>query len=598
MSIDSTDLKPYKSLIIAELRENADKETAINELLNRIAKQFEIKKSGQRKLLKRKDAGEESGLETAFIHYRESRKARWTSEENVKDTINHLILICRLENRVAICVSDSGVRAGIIQVLRSSKAEERGFGLIEPIPSGILNAAFIKEGRTRTLWLSGTHRKTPIKADSKILVGLNLEDALDPLEDQTYYFSAARSILDNFVMPIGTSPRKSAIWAGTTKDWSDFCKAIKLFLEHIGSIKKPELSPLPVLATSTLKVKEIKDAFDVSLQPPELLSEDPALSSEYKENMEKWAYESFFNVTDTENQNFRAEVFLRDELLGTIDVTLDLSNPQRIDVHLEGEPASDHVRETHKELLHHCRNRQWLKIRYDSGHTFSDGTIFEVQYRDMHFDDFVWVDFKGFNIAQEKPEPLKEVGKHKSLFDWTYKYWPNTDGTQDLAGRWITSDDGSGEIADFIHLDDAAVPPVLTLIHVKAAGSKSRDRKISVSKYEVVTGQAVKNLRFIDRMNMHEGLKKGLHKKISKLVWYNREKATREKMLEALGAIGTRFKTKVVVLQPHLKKEKYENGYNSESSDGIRLKQLETLLLGARANCHALGADFTVICDA
>ena len=69
-------------------------------------------------------------------------------------------------------------------------------------------------------------------------------------------------------------------------------------------------------------------------------------------------------------------------------------------------------------------------------------------------------------------------------FDWD----PNKD-------QWLACDDGAMEIADFI-LFEAGPPGLIEVIHVKGAHSSSPNRGISVSAYEVVVGQAVKNLRF------------------------------------------------------------------------------------------------------
>jgi len=86
--------------------------------------------------------------------------------------------------------------------------------------------------------------------------------------------------------------------------------------------------------------------------------------------------------------------------------------------------------------------------------------------------------------------------------------------------------------------------PVLTLIHVKGSGSNSDGREISVANYEVVTGQAVKNLRKLDHRILESGLEEG---------------------------IG--------------------NGGQNET----RLKQLDTLLHGAKQACNGLQAEFWVI---
>src|SRR5262249_47459496 len=147
----------------------------------------------------------------------------------------------------------------------------------------------------------------------------------------------------------------------------------------------------------------------------------------------------------------------------------------------------------------------------------------------------------GYDVSKEKfwsgviPSNSHEIiGTEDSLFSWVKNKWRSPDAPPSAESGWLACDDGSMEIADFIHLDDQSNPPVLSLIHVKGAKSCERVRDISVSAYEVVVGQAVKNVRFLDRILLEEGLKAGLEHKIGKLVWRNGDLMTREDMLKAL----------------------------------------------------------------
>jgi hypothetical protein len=155
------------------------------------------------------------------------------------------------------------------------------------------------------------------------------------------------------------------------------------------------------------------------------------------------------------------------------------------------------------------------------------------------------------------------------------------------------------EIADFIHLDDQSNPPVLSLIHVKGAKSCKPSRDISVSAYEVVVGQAVKDVRFLDRILLEAGLEAGLEHKIGKLVWYNGDLRTREDMLKALSKIGASYRRCVVVLQPQVTQKKFEAvRANLAHKDIGRLKQLNTLLHGAQTSCRGVSAEFVVVGEA
>src|SRR5262249_43913603 len=157
--------------------------------------------------------------------------------------------------------------------------------------------------------------------------------------------------------------------------------------------------------------------------------------------------------------------------------------------------------------------------------------------------------------------------------------WPISRGQHALLAGWLACDDGAMEVADFIHLDDRSVPPVLSLIHVKGAGSREPNRGLSVSKFEVVTGQAVKNLRSLDRKILEQGMAEGIGRKVGGLVWHNRRTCTRQDLLRALAAVGNDYDRRVVILQPHLRRNALENArQHRRSRDSARLRQLDALL--------------------
>jgi hypothetical protein len=72
--------------------------------------------------------------------------------------------------------------------------------------------------------------------------------------------------------------------------------------------------------------------------------------------------------------------------------------------------------------------------------------------------------------------------------------------------------------ADFLHIETIGGKPTLSVIHVKAAGDESAGRGLSVSDYEIVTGQAVKNLRWVDRSALGDDLAKTLNSRIKEKV--------------------------------------------------------------------------------
>jgi hypothetical protein len=594
MPTNLEEIRPFKSLLLASVKQGGALQThvdaVVDDTLTMLAARDRVT------VQHREPARTTDGLTVGFVHYRETRRAAWTADERISDTFNHLVVVCRRHRQVAIYASDSRFRSAMSRRFRDSESLP-GLGTLEEIDPLLLNAVFVR-GPTRTLWLSGMHRRTSVKADTKVLSGVDLRDALDPLGDQSYYFSAARSQVKIGGVPVGVTPRKSSIWAGTTSAWTEFRDFVVRLLGELESAVGREEAPLPVLAIPEIKASILGEAYEVGLQPPELLADDPSIGAEERQEMERWAFKARFEIVDSTGSGLTAEVFLDDERLGTLVFEVEASNPARVAWSVTGTPASAAVAEELAAAQQHCEKASWLTVRYDSGHAVSDGAVFKTRFRDLPFRGFVWVDLAGFEVGREKPGKLDAIGTDTSLFDWVQRNWPNVDGTGGMPGGWLACDDGAMEIADFIHLDENTSPPTLALIHVKASNSSRPERKISVAPYEVVVAQAVKNLRHLDSELLAEGLRSGMSHRVGKLVWHDRERSDRAQMLSALGALGTNYQRRLVVFQPQVTKARHDAARSGgETLEFRRLQQLDSLLLGADADAHALGAPFTVLAE-
>ena len=592
-----SELKPYKSLLLARVQSSAPVKGVVDNLLTDLRELLSLGEDGPRTLISEVNEINARELAVGYLHYSEETPAPWTLNRNVVDQINHLILVCRRNRHLAIYLSDTRWRSGIVK--QFGKAGTKGLSLLHKIQPGLLNAAFIK-GAARTLWLSGAHARTSIKADNKILSGIELQDALDPLGDQTYYFTAARcaSDFDEDIVAVGTSPRGSRIWVGSSRTWDEFADPVNAILKHLQATITPVDAPIPVVAVSSIDTAKIADAFDLGIIPPELLSDEA--NERAREEMEEWAYYSHFRILKKSNADFTAEVTLKGTLLGTIEFQMDFADPENVKWRMESRAASDETEEALAGAVTVCNRPTWVKIWYESGHTIAEGHVLKIRHRDMPFQDFSWVDFSGHDVTKEKPSALDVavIGEEDSLFCWVKNSWP-LDGFGDSAGGWLACDDGSMEVADFIHLDDKSVPPRLSLIHIKASDNASPNRGVSVSDYEIVTSQAVKNFRYLDRTILTEGLESGVGKKVGKLVWYNRRRAKegRTGMLKALQSIGTSYRRQVVIIQPRLTQAREEYARkHPKSRDAARLRQLDTLLLEQENSCHGLQASLSVIC--
>jgi hypothetical protein len=246
-----------------------------------------------------------------------------------------------------------------------------------------------------------------------------------------------------------------------------------------------------------------------------------------------------------------------------------------------------------------CLRRDWLKVWYDSGHMLGGNQLWEGRFRDQPFLEFLWVPLGAFDVGKEKPLPaatVATIGTQDSLFCWVKNYWtvPNSGSP---AGRgWLACDDGAGERADFLHLDTVAGTPTLSLIHVKASGQRSADRGISVSDYEIVTGQAIKNLRWADQSRLAADLAGKLAGRVGDRVWYNGAPAAAADFIAAIAGMGANYVRNVVILQPRVRRTVVEAARTAAAGPAYRrLQQLDLLLLGARANVVGLNANIFVI---
>lgn len=578
-------------------------EPTVDAILTGLMEALQIGAAGNPLILNhRQPATMQGDIATGFIHFEEWRVPNWTFDQGLTDVTHHLAVVCRRGKYVILCFSDGGIRAGAAAAV--GKANLSGFSHLTLLPLGILNSAFVR-GRARTLWLAGTHRRTTTKADSKVLSGADLRAALDPLGDQTYSFTAARSDLVLGEMrqeKVGVAPRNSSIWAGPSTGWPDFLRFSEILFVQLENTV-PVDAPLPVLAVSSSELTAVKDAFDLAFSPPELLLDAPDLAGPDRAQIEYWALHTTFEVIpNPDTAHVDANVTIDGEALGTVHIDLE---PQRRKIvpRVNGESLSQDTSPKLAEVMKKCRTTGWLKIWYTSSHTFMDDQVFFTRFREFPFQGFEWCEFAGFNVGKEKPSKdeitheNKPIGTDDSLFCWVLKHWPNLDGSTTQPGGWLACDDGAGEMADFVHFDE--VTRKLSLLHVKASSSLSPAREVSVSDYELVTSQAEKNLRFVDSGIAIGSLRAGLEHKIAASVWHDRQPTTRGEMLAYLDTLGANYSRQLVIVQPRLTRTRLERARAAPNTvEGLRLRQLDTLLLSAGASAGTIGTVLRVIVHA
>lgn len=560
---------------------------------------------------------ESDGTTIAWTHYVEKRSPSWFAGEGVTDTLNQLVIVAKRGDLYALLFSDNGLRSPVAKkILRATNGP---FARIRRLSSTEINKAFV-ESQVRTLWLSGTHRRTAIKPDSKMLSGLELETSLDPLGDQTYYFSSVRSTMslsDQLTSAVvGASPTGSRIWIGPTRSWEEFIVNLGLILDRaancMNDAARPD-RPLPILASAITTLEGIEQPYDLAFIVPEQVNDGAGPVGEDELRwLQQFGDAARFEVTAVAGSaNFEADVYWADVRLGRLAYEFEQTLGSDVRLKIRKVDGFDYE-DRDAEILKICRQPDNITVYFDTGHTFSRGQFYETRFRDARFSDWQWVsmDHDGTAFWQEKPLDgqrfaVENTGnaEDSSLFGMVARHWPNLEERGPQTG-WLVCDDGAMESADFIHVNDISDPPELTLIHVKGSGSNNANRGLSVSDYEVVVGQAIKNLRHVDRGLLRDKLAANAEGVLQNAVWYNGQRQeNREALLAMLDGLGSNLKTKVVVFQPRVRRsvfnnirDKMDNG-NLADSDVRRMQQLDALLLGARSDCFSLGADFCVIGD-
>jgi len=233
-----------------------------------------------------------------------------------------------------------------------------------------------------------------------------------------------------------------------------------------------------------------------------------------------------------------------------------------------------------------------LSAYYGSGHTIAYGKITRTSIRSVPFTNWDWWPVGICDVSTEKPAG-DGLAMHvniglpgdTSVFAWV---------VEKVGPGWLTCDDGSGEVADFVHI---APDETLTLLHVKGAHNDSLNRQVSASAFEVVVGQATKNVGFLDGGELHTRL--SVPGNLTRATWKDGVRQTdRTGFLAALQARGGSSPFRVMVVQPHMMLARYQTLQTPgvpASEDLLRLQRLETLLNSARGSVVGLGGDLVAV---
>lgn len=622
MPIHASHFGPFLSLGLIRARSSRRSvDTLLREIQAELFSQRPSSELGKPSGVKKIENFTESSIEGRGFVYRVQETPSWwqgPSDSTPADKewqspmlseIHHLVLLLKMDRLFAIYTSHASDWVRIRRGIHGGRISR-----VEPVPAELLNGAFTNNNWAMgAVWMKGLHNSVETKADSKQLTGLNVRSAIDPFGDQTYHFSSGRSKVPKGDVheTLGLSPGKHRIWLGQATDFSDFCKRAAWAMGLLS--RATELaSPIAELA---LPLSSLDD-----LEIPDELSWAP------QGERESWSPETVEAVNLLEGMSIDIDttgskieevggdrrlevvVMIIEQAAPIAEVTLEIryvctSNSVAFDVKRTGSPDMPPIWEAAIETV--LIGEGWGKLRYSNGCVVSGGVAYLPHYSAKPFTGWTWVDFNAFgsvDLTKEKPIIDGETDKRKvdldriggddddSLFTWIHKHWG-----RDRQGI-LLCDDGSGEIADFLHLaprDEDGVS-ALALIHAKASKSAKMSRGLSVGEYEIVVSQAVKNLAYASPAAI-AGKLRDLSGKAR--VWVNGDRQEGASYFaDQLEDRGRNMRLRIVVLQPHTLKSRYEiDPSKAPASLKGRHAQLSTLLLEAEAACRSIGATFSVV---
>lgn len=583
-------LCPYQSFLLCKLARDTTAKALVAEVFQFLKEhvQREItRKLGHDQPLRRDlpqlEATDDSAGHALLVYF-STYSPTWAPDLGLVNTRHDAILVTKRKGLIAVTCTESGLYDLFFDALAD---KDPRLPSLEPVSAGMLNAAFAR-GPARTLWLQGTHRRSVVKADGKVIAGRNLALALDPLGDQSYVHGAIRAEAgDNFI--IGVNPKRSRARVRASESWKGYKCAVVQTLELLEATTEEVRNPMPYLAEELEDIDSITDAVEAAFIPQALI--DGTSSSEDERNRLSRLERTSFEVEARSGPNFEAELSSGAEPIGRIRVTFAESEKGGFKV--QAEPVDVVNGGWMNEVVRYCKRSGFLSVWYRSGHTFADNRFVSQSFRDVAF-KFNFESFAGINVKQEKPwlgsQPdFSVLGSGNSLFCWVFNRYN---------AAWLACDDGAGELADFVTFDEST--RVLELIHVKAAGSDSDTREIAVGAFEIVCAQAIKNIRNLDQTIISSGLKAGSAKNVGDQVYYAGELVPdgRAKLVDLLDAASGGLTKRVVIVQPHIRQPFHDSVIQGgESQNLMRLNQLRTLLVGTQAAVNAVGAKFDVICS-
>lgn len=519
----------------------------------------------------------------AFI---EKSEPTWAKDSGLVD-VNHALVVWFSHERF-VAVRADGFLADALQRWLDRPPRPMYRRIAPEILEGEVFA-----GEVKNLWLRGVHPRRRTMADTKYLSGPNLHDALNPLTDSSFALGAGRAEFAlNTSQPddrsaIGCAPAKSTFWIKQSADFAEFVTLAGGILRMVAAAvaRGPSGSPLPWLATRLPNLTGVERAYALLASSADEISggagatDDARAAATLLEDAELHVRPAGPSTAD-----FLIDVGLGGRIGGTLRCSVSLPDDKlRLAFGFHGEPSHPAIV---RPVLEALEFTELLTVYYESGHALTADAVWSSTLAKSAFPEWKWRDFGQYDVTVEKPGSGQPNDVHaltgstgeRSLFSWA---------AATFSSGYLTCDDGSGEVADFVHLDH---DETLSLVHIKAASSASFRRRVAVQRFEVVVGQAVKNAAYLDTDKLASAL--GRARNTQPACWLDGVRtADRSDMLDYLAIVSARAAKRIIVVQPHVIKSAYEKSWASEA---MPVRLLDTLLNAARGAITGVGAELQV----
>ncbi|WP_211210715.1 hypothetical protein [Hahella ganghwensis] len=282
--IEKENIKPFLSILLAKIKvsEYSDYHLSVLSLIRQgISEESSEIEYGKTNVSEIGNQGEVS-----FTTYKLRHSPGWLNNSDLLNEEHHVIVSLRLGEYVAMYFSEKGRK----DYVSDNLGENNILDCMDRVSISQLNHCFINEDNVNMIWMSGIHDKNTFKADSKVLGGESVADTLDPLLDQSYMLSAARTDVNigrKDSSSVGVNPWKSSVWIGPCNTWEKFEGGVVNILDYLNNNQIEKDCSISVLSYPLPSAKNLSSPYDFSIIDYEFFPEEAGkLKKIYLEKLE------------------------------------------------------------------------------------------------------------------------------------------------------------------------------------------------------------------------------------------------------------------------------------------------------------------------